>query len=87
MGNFHHDVLEHLARDDALYGTWGIIDCLRRAVSHHEVALIGVHCSAKIVETFHSVHRQRCFIRIGDRLVWFDENNAFSDTRDNLLKL
>ena len=27
-GNFHHDVLEHLAHDDALNGTWGIIDYL-----------------------------------------------------------
>ena len=86
MGNFHHDVLDISPvttrcmglRASSIAASCGISP---RSCVHRR------HCSAKIVETLHLVHRQRCFIRIGDRFVWFDEHNAFSDTGDNLLEL
>jgi len=43
--------------------------------------------AGKILKTLDTVHCKRCFIAPDDPLAWLNEDDAFTPTGDNLLKL
>jgi hypothetical protein len=64
-----------------------LLNGLLRTISHDEVARVRINRPTEAIESLDSMHRQRCLVGIGDRLVRLDQDNPFRDAGDDLLQL